>query len=78
MVGFIVKAPLANNQIRTGVFDLFRKTWRNGLSQVDHSYHFDHFGEFLVFVLPQFFVIFDAGDVQFMLRLRLGWLERAC
>ena len=36
----------------------------------------NHFFEFLLFVLPQILVIFDGGDVELMLGLRLGGLER--
>jgi len=37
----------------------------------------DHVRKLLLFVLPEFVVLLDAGDIELVLRLRPGWLKRA-
>lgn len=38
----------------------------------------DHIQELLLLVLPQLLVLLHGRDIEFMLRLRTGWLERTC
>ena len=40
-------------------------------------YHLDHVFELFPFVIPEFLVLLDTRDVQFVLCLWTGWFERA-
>lgn len=61
MVSFVVKAPLADDQVGTRILD-----------------HFDHIGELVLLVLPEFLILINASNVQVVLCFRARGFEGTC